>query len=167
MLREHVPGFSNCFISSIAPSLGVRETRRFKGIRVLTGDMLLDGVIGEDSIALGAYKIDIHSGTDRNTLFKTVKAPFGIPYGCLVSAEIDNLMLAGRCASMDAAALASARVMPQCMSMGEAAGLAASMALRDGILPKEVNVSELRALLLDRGVVLTTDQASALPVNEP
>ncbi len=167
MLREHVPGFANCFISSIAPSLGVRETRRFKGLRTLTGDMLLDGVIGEDSIALGAYKIDIHSGTDRNTLFKTVKAPFGIPYGCLVSAELDNLMLAGRCASMDAAALASARVMPQCMSMGEAAGLAAAMAVRDGVLPKEVNVSELRASLLDRGVVLTAEQASALPVNEP
>ena len=166
MLREHVPGFANCFISSIAPSLGVRETRRFKGLRTLTGDMLLDGVIGEDSIALGAYKIDIHSGTDRNTLFKTVKKPFGIPFGCLVSAEIDNLMLAGRCASMDAAALASARVMPQCMSMGEAAGAAAAMALEGGIPPREIDVQALRTTLLEHGVVLTVAQADTLPVNE-
>ena len=166
MLQEHVPGFADCFISSIAPTLGVRETRRFKGLVTLTGDMLLDGVVGEDSIALGAYKIDIHSGTDRNTVFKTVKKPFGIPYGILVSAEIDNLMFAGRCASMDAAALASARVMPQCMSMGEAAGLSAAMALQKGILPKDVDVSSLRTALLAKGAVLGVAQSDALPVNE-
>ena len=165
MLKENVPGFENCFISAIAPTLGVRETRRFKGISTLTGDMLLDGVIGDDSIALGAYKIDIHSGTDRNTLFKTVKEPFGIPYGCLVSAEIDNLMFAGRCASMDAAALASVRVMPQCMSMGQAAGLAASMALSENKLPREVDVQALRKLLLKQDAVLCREQIGKLPVN--
>ncbi len=166
MLREHVPGFENCFISSIAPSLGVRETRRFKGERVLTGDMLLDGEIPDDTIALGAYKIDIHSGTDRNTVFKTVKEPFGIPYGCLVSAEIENLMFAGRCASMDAASLASVRVMPQCMSMGQAAGTAAAMALEEGVLPKDIDVKALRQKLLADGAVLTMDQVNSLPVNE-
>ena len=165
MLKENVPGFENCFISAIAPTLGVRETRRFKGISTLTGDMLLDGVIGDDSIALGAYKIDIHSGTDRNTLFKTVKEPFGIPYGCLVSAEIDNLMFAGRCASMDAAALASVRVMPQCMSMGQAAGLAASMALSENRLPREVDIQVLRKLLLKQDAVLCREQIGKLPVN--
>ena len=70
MLRQYVPGFEHCFISSIAPSLGVRESRRFSGIRRLTADMLLDGIIPDDTIALGGYKIDIHSGTDRTTLFK-------------------------------------------------------------------------------------------------
>ncbi len=166
MLREYVPGFENCYVSNIAPTLGVRETRRFRGSRCLTGDMLLAGEIPADSIALGAYKIDIHSGTDRNTLFKTVTSPFGIPYGCLVSAEVENLMFAGRCASMDAAALASARVMPQCMSMGEAAGEAAAMALEQNILPRDVNTDTLRARLLSQGAVLTLEQAIVLPVNE-
>ena len=166
MLKENVPGFENCFVSSIAPTLGVRETRRFKGIRCLTGDMLLDGVIEDDTIALGAYKIDIHSGTDRNTVFKTVKEPFGIPYGTLVSAEIDNLMIAGRCASTDAAALASVRVMPQCMSMGHAAGLAAAMSLDANITPAEVDVKALREKLLSEGAVLTMEQVNSIPVNE-
>lgn len=165
MLREHVPGFENAFISAIAPSLGVRETRRFRGIRYLTGEMLLQGEIPEDSIGLGAYKIDIHSGTDRNTLFKTVTSPFGIPYGCLVSAEVDNLMLAGRCASMDAAALASVRVMPQCMAMGQAAGEAAAMAIEQGILPGAVDTNKLRRRLLAKGAVLTLAQSQSLPVN--
>lgn len=166
MLKNHVPGFENCYISSIAPSLGVRETRRFKGLSTLTGDMLLDGVIGDDTVALGAYKIDIHSGTDRNTVFKTVKEPFGIPYGCLVSAEIENLMFAGRCASTDAAALASVRVMPQCMSMGQAAGLAAAMALDGHVSPAGVEIKALRKKLLEQKAILTMDQVASAPVNE-
>ncbi len=166
VLKEHVPGFENAFISSIAPSLGVRETRRFKGICELTADMLLDGVINEDTIALGGYKIDIHSGTDRNTVFKTVKEPFGIPYGCMVSAEISNLMFAGRCASMDAGALAAVRVMPQCMSMGHAAGIAAAMALENRCTPAEVDVQALRKTLLEQKAVLTMNQVRTLPINE-
>ncbi len=166
VLKEHVPGFEKCFISAIAPSLGVRETRRFKGLSCLTGDMLLDGIIGEDTIALGAYKIDIHSGTDRNTVFKTVKEPFGIPYGIMVSPEISNLMFAGRCASMDAAALAAVRVMPQCMSMGHAAGLAAAMVLEQNIIPKQVDVKLLREKLLTQKAVLTMEQVNVLPINE-
>lgn len=158
MLKENVPGFENSFIAAIMPTLGVRETRRFKGIKCLKGDDLIDGVITDDAIALGAYKIDIHSGKDRSTLFKTVKKPFGIPYGILVSAEYDNLMIAGRCASMDAVALSSARVMPQCMSMGQAAGEAAAMALKQGILPKDVDVKALQKELRKTGAIFTEEQ---------
>lgn len=165
MLREHVPGFENCFISSISPTLGVRETRRFAGVRTLVEENLVNGEIPDDTIGLGGYKIDIHSGRDRTTIFKTVKEPFGIPYGSVVSAELDNLMIAGRCASMDAAALASVRVMPQCMCMGEAAGVGASMAVEAGIRPADVDVQALRRILLDNGAVLTMAQANTIPVN--
>ena len=158
MLRESVPGFENAFVATIMPTLGVRETRRFKGIKCLVEEDLLEGKIPEDSIALGAYKIDIHSGKDRSTLFKTVKKPFGIPYGILVSAEYDNLMFAGRCASMDAVALSSARVMPQCMSMGQAAGEAAAMALDAGIAPKDVDVKALQNELLKTGAIFKEEQ---------
>ncbi len=166
VLQQNVPGFESCFISSIAPTLGVRETRRFKGLTELTGSMLLEGCIPADTIALGGYKIDIHSGTDRNTVFKTVEEPFGIPYGCLVSAEVSNLMIAGRCASMDAAALAAVRVMPQCMSMGQAAGVAAVMAVNQKLLPARVDVQALREQLLAQGAVLTMEQVCSIPVNE-
>ena len=166
MLKTYVPGFENCFISSIAPNLGVRESRRFKGIRRLTADMLLDGEIPEDTIALGGYKIDIHSGKDRSTLFKTVREPFGIPFGCLVSDELDDLMFAGRCVSMDAPSLASVRVMPQCMSMGHAAGIAAAAAVEKGIKPRDTDVAALREALLKEKAVLTMEQVNTVPVNE-
>ena len=166
VLKSNVPGFENCFISSIAPTLGVRETRRFKGISYLTADKLLDGIIDDDTIALGGYKIDIHSGTDRNTVFKTVKEPFGIPYGCMVSSEISNLLFAGRCASMDAASLAAVRVMPQCMAMGQASGLAASIVLDEKIAPKNLDVKKLREALIEKGAIINMKQVETLPVNE-
>jgi len=165
VLRQSVPGFENCFLSSVAPTLGVRETRRFSGIRRLLADDLLSGSIPEDTIALGGYKIDVHSGTDRNTLFRSVNHPFGIPYGVLVSSEVENLMFAGRCVSMDAHSLASVRVMPQCMSMGQAAGLAASISLDDKILPKNVSVASLRKKLIERGAILTMEQVNATEIN--
>ncbi len=158
MLRENVPGFENCFVSAIAPTLGVRETRRFKGIRKLTADEICAGKIDDETIALGGYKIDIHSGTDRSTIFKAVKEPFGIPYGSLVSAEISNLMFAGRCVSCDNEVLAAIRVMPQCMNMGEAAGIGAAMAIEDKVDPCEVDVSKVRKALLDGGAILSMEQ---------
>ena len=115
---------------------------------------------------MGGYKIDIHSGTDRNTVFKTVEEPFGIPYGCMVSAELSNLMFAGRCASMDAAALAAVRVMPQCMSMGQAAGIAAAMALDENCAPAQVDVQKLRKTLLEQDAILTLEQVLTAPVNQ-
>ncbi len=158
VMRRYVPGFENCFISSVAPFIGVRETRRFKGVKCLTSDRVIAGEIPGDTIALGGYKIDVHSGKGRSTLFKTVKEPFGIPYGTLVSAEIDNLMFAGRCASFDKETLAAVRVMPQCMNMGEAAGVGASMAIEDGTTPADVDTDMLRAALRGNGAVLSKDE---------
>ena len=155
VLRDSVPGFENAFISHIAPFLGVRETRRFSGIERLIADEVLAGKINERTIALAGYKIDIHSGTDSTTVFRNVEKPFGIPYGSLVSSELDNLFLAGRCVSFDAPTLASVRVMPYCMAMGEAAGIAAALAIKDSILPKDVDVSVLRAELRRRGAILS------------
>lgn len=156
-LRENVPGFEECFISSIAPSLGVRETRRFAGIDRLTSDRVIAGEIRSDTIALGGYKIDVHSGKDRSTLFRTVREPFGIPYGSLVSADLSNLMFAGRCASFDKESLASVRVMPQCMNMGEAAGTGAALAVEDGVRPADVDVGKLRTILKKNGAILSMD----------
>jgi hypothetical protein len=165
VLQASVPGFEHSFISSIAPNLGVRETRRFKGIDRLCQQDVLEGRIDDRTICLGAYPIDIHSGTDSSTIFTRIREPYGIPYGALVSFECTNLMYAGRCISMDAPALASARVMPQCMSMGMAAGIAAAVSVRCGVSPKDVDVKVLRDLLLERGAIMTMDQVNSLPVN--
>lgn len=155
MFRQEVPGFENCYISSIAPNLGVRETRRFKGIRTIYGDDALNGDVPEDSICLSGYKIDIHNNTGNSTLFKTVNKPFGIPYGCLVSSELDNLMFAGRCISVDDQVIGSVRVMPCCMAMGQAAGISCCMAIDGNVKPADVDVSILRGKLRKQNAILS------------
>ena len=162
-LKKNVPGFEHSFLSQIQPFIGVRETRRVKGIRYLTESEALSGAIPGDSVALAGYKIDVHSGHDRTTLFKTVKKPFGIPYGVLVAKDADNLMLAGRCVSCDKNTLAAIRVMPQCMCMGEAAGVGACLSIDRKIAPKDVNPGEVRAVLSRNKAILREEEIRIHP----
>ena len=154
MFRKYVPGFARCYVSSIAPNLGVRETRRFKGIKTLTVEKALAAEVPEDTVCLSGYKIDIHKDCETATLFQTVDKPFGLPYGCLVSAEIDNLMFAGRCASVDESVIGSTRVMPCCMAMGQAAAVGAVLALDRHQAPANVNTDDIRAELIRQGAML-------------
>ena len=157
MLHEHVPGFENCYIAHIFPALGIRESRRFSGIRQLTESDVVNGVFNEETIGIGSYCVDIHAGDGLSTIFTKIPA-YGIPYGITVSDEIEGLMFAGRCASMDAVAMSSARVMPICMAIGEAAGVGAALAIKQGISPREVDVAQVRKTLLDAGAILSVNK---------
>lgn len=152
-LRKYVPGFENCYISNIYPSMGVRESRRFKGICELGEEQAVRGDIGPDTIGIGSYIIDIHMGDGSGTIVKKIP-PYGLPYGITVSEDIEGLMFAGRCAGMDAVVMSSARVMPICMAIGEGAGVGAALAVKYGISPRDVDVEEVRKILLDSNVLL-------------
>ena len=156
-LHQYVPGFEKCYISQIYPSLGIRESRRFSGIRQLTESDVVNGVFNEETIGIGSYCVDIHAGDGLSTIFTKIPA-YGIPYGITVSDEIEGLMFAGRCASMDAVAMSSARVMPICMAIGEAAGVGAALAIKQGISPREVDVAQVRKTLLDAGAILSVNR---------
>ncbi len=155
LLKKEVPGFSNCFISSITPTLGVRETRRFLGKKRLTINDAVQGLIPSDSIALGSYKIDVHSGLDDSTILTDLEGPYGIPLGCLISTEIDTLLFSGRHISMDALTLGSVRVMPTCMAIGEAAGVCAALAVERGVLPAQIPYKDVAALLKNDNAILS------------
>lgn len=157
-LRKYVPGFENCYISSIAPNIGIRETRRIKGLACVTLEQALDGEAPDDTVCLSGYTIDIHYNNSKGTLFRKLQKPFGGPYGCLVSTEIENLMFAGRCISVDDHVVGSARVMACCMAMGQAAGLASSMAVAEEIKPAEVDVRVLREKLLAQKAILSREE---------
>lgn len=152
-LRAYVPGFEHCYISQIYPAMGIRESRRFKGIKELTEEEVVRGDIGPDAIGIGSYIVDIHMGDGNGTIIKKIP-PYGLPYGITVSAEIEKLMFVGRCASMDAVVMSSARVMPICMAMGEGAGVGAALAVKQGISPADVDPKEIREILLRSNVLL-------------
>ena len=156
VLRRYVPGFENARLVRFYPFLGIRETRCFHGLETLTEEDLLAGRIHDTAVGLGAYIIDIHAGDGSGTICKKVK-PYGLPYGMTVSADISNLMFSGRCASMDAVAMSSCRVMPPLMAMAQGAGVGAALAVKQGIRPGQVDAQEVRAILRADGCQLEPD----------
>lgn len=133
--KNHVPGFENSFMSSYSPFTGLRDSRRIIGKFVITAEELMKGVRYEDTIAESSYPIDVHhaDGRQDNTLIRPAEGTFYIPYRSLVTNEIDNLAVIGRCFSADYVAHAALRVTICCMRMGEAVGYAARESIDSGI----------------------------------
>jgi hypothetical protein len=138
------------------PHIGVRESRRIKGEYVLTADDVLEGRNFDDSIARCGYPYDMHDPDGSGTKFKHIKnkGSYGIPYRILVPQGIDNLLVAGRCVSVTHEALASIRVMGPCMAMGQAAGTAVGICLKEGEPLRQVDIKQLRKQLQSDGVLL-------------
>lgn len=129
-LIARVPGFSKARLSAFAPQLGVRDTRRVKGDYVVTQGDLASGTEFPDTIAVGAYPIDVHKSDSEEIVF--VEFPedhhYNIPYRALLPESLRNVIAAGRGISATHEAFAALRVMPTAMAMGHAAGNAAAMA---------------------------------------
>lgn len=150
-LNKYVPGFETARLSLISPTLGIRETRHFRGVCRLTREEMYAEQTRAAAIAQSAYNIDIHSGVSDHIDLTPVMKPFGIPYGCLVPVTLDGLLLSGRTISVDTAIFASCRVMGPCIAVGEACGEAAALCLDKGIEPRAVDVKELRQRLRANG----------------
>ena len=111
-------------------TLGVRETRRLVGRYVLRGREAIECVPFPDTVAQGSYMIDIHDPQGkRKAIGGELKKPcYSIPYRCLLPRTVENLLVCGRCISVDHIAHASTRIQGTCILTGQAAGTAAAMA---------------------------------------
>ena len=148
LLRRTYPEFAHCAIASSAVSAGVREGRHLRGVYRLTGDDVMTGTDFPDTVAKCAHIIDIHDpGKTTQTIEKPPEAG-NIPYRTMISPDCSNLICAGRMISADSRAHASLRVQGTCMAIGQAAGIAAVMALGCGCPVGKVDPSELRKKLL-------------------
>jgi hypothetical protein len=160
-LREYVPGFERCYIISSASIIGVRETRRFQGEKTLTEQDILEAKVFDDwAVTKAHFNFDVHniSGSGLDVTGAQKKFPqnnwYTIPYGCFVPLKIDGLLLAGRNISGTHMALSNYRVMPICANMGQAAGVAASLCVKKGIVPRGLAIKDLQARLSSLGVTL-------------
>ncbi len=155
LLINEYPGFKNAFLASTAATIGIRETRRLIGEYILTGDDVRNGSKFEDAVVCCSAPIEDHNaGKNVDWHFLQTGDYYQIPYRSLLPKKMKNLLVAGRCLSATHDGQASARNSAQCMAMGEAAGVAASMALSKGLLPGELDNSELRRTLLTQGIIL-------------
>ncbi|MFB5761243.1 FAD-dependent oxidoreductase [Paenibacillus medicaginis] len=158
--RRYVSGFERAHMVASGEQLGIRETRRIEGDYILTVDDFLAARSFPDDIARNAYYIDIHLANSKSEMTFNHLPPgvsHGVPYRIMLPVGIDNLWVAGRCVSSDRAVQGSLRVMPNCFSMGQAAGTAAALALRDGSGSRGISVAELQQRLLEQDVWLGED----------
>ena len=155
-LKENSNAFTESALISVAVNIGVRESRKLKGVHILTGDELINCTRFEDSIALGNYDIDIHSPTGTGTSHRYFKNGefYTIPYRSLLPKEYDNLLVAGRSISATHEAQASVRIMPICCCLGEAAGTAIAIAHNTTKNVHTVDIKALQKKLTENGAVL-------------
>ena len=159
-LRKHAPGFQKAYLSGMPAVIGVRETRRIRGVETLAVEDLIAGKNWPGAVVRGvSFPIDIHNPagigqaqgvSDAHPLGKDpVVKPYEIPYGCLVPQSIDGLLMAGRCISGTHEAMASYRVQVISMGIGAAAGTAGAEASSQGIEPREVDVARIQKVVFE------------------
>ena len=157
-----VPGFEKSYIVDLPPQLGIRETRRVIGGYQLSGEDVLSCASFEDSIGVNGWPMEVHVAGDVIFKFPPIPASRGfneLPYRMLLPKGIDNLLIAGRCASMTHDGQSAARVSGACFAMGEAAGLAAALALSGNTFPRDIAVDRLQLALRQADAFIGRDQA--------
>lgn len=155
-LKNNSEAFKNSTIISIASHIGVRESRKLKGVYILTAEDLTNFVNFEDTIALGNYGIDIHnpSGTGTTQYHLNDGEFYRIPYRSLLPKEYDNMLVAGRCLSATHEAHSAVRVMPICACMGEAAGIAVAVAHETKANTHTVDIKTVQSKLKEKGAAI-------------
>ncbi|MCR4412117.1 MAG: FAD-dependent oxidoreductase [Thermoguttaceae bacterium] len=152
-VMRRIPGLENVRLVQTAGAIGVREARHLAGRYTLVLDDLRAGRRFDDAVTFGAFGVDIHDvKPGEKSAHGTRIRPYDIPYRCLLPASIRGLLFAGRCISGTHEAHASYRVTGTCMAMGQAAGLAAAMAVRERKSPGEIEGRAVRRALEARGV---------------
>ena len=156
LFQAKVPAMKNARLRSIGSHIGIRESRRVIGENYIGLEAFENCNKYSDAIAKVRYPVDIHNpngtGTDLRSLPKGEW--YEIPYGCIVAKGIDNLLIGGRPISVDHALHSSMRVMPPACSIGQAAGVAAAMAIAERKLPGELNGCDVRQALVRFGADL-------------
>ncbi|MBQ2810089.1 MAG: FAD-dependent oxidoreductase [Clostridia bacterium] len=150
-LREYVPGYENCWLMSSASLIGVRETRHFEGMESLSKNDILEAKYYDNWVVRrGWFNFDVHNLTGAS-LDKTgvqhgwkQNKEYTIPYGCLLPKGVEGLLLSGRNISGSHLAHSNFRIMSVCIAIGEAAGVAAALSVKQNVKLSQVDVKEIQ-----------------------
>jgi hypothetical protein len=161
--REQMPGCSEAEVEQMGFALGIRESRRIRGLKTLDAQMVVKAVKQPDAIGHGFWMIDIHDprGTGHTTwvdqkaeMMPPAGDSYHIPLGMCLNATMPNLAVVGRCASSTHEGLASVRLQSHCMVMGQGIGTCAALALGAGVDMAKLDIRKLQAQLRQDGVYL-------------
>ena len=147
--EKNIPGLETCHLMRVGAHVGVRDTRRLVGEYILTLD---DALHAPDFPDIVARKF---GAIDANQLFiGPMHSGFGYPYRSLLPRSIENLLVAGRCASATFLGHAAGKSMGNMMELGQAAGVAAALCSAQNVTPRVLDVSKLQNILIEMGVHL-------------
>ena len=146
----------------VSPKAGRRESRRFVGDHVLTQTEIEEGTTPDDAVGFGGYALDIHnpsgsSGTQVDIVFCSIPPLYSIPYRCLCSRNVPNLLFSSRLISTSHLAHGTTRLQRTLGTVGQAAGMAAALCVRYGCTPRQVyqdHLEELQQSLLKHDATL-------------
>ena len=142
-------------IMAVAPAVAPREGRRIVGRSVMNVDDYYNGKVFEDSVCYSYWFVDIHrEGQAAYIKYITHDKTPTIRLSSMISKDIDNLMMAGRCVSSDRETNSSLRVKASCMAMGQAAGTAAAIAVREGVDAARVPADMVKQALDESGAII-------------
>ncbi len=136
------------------PETGFRESFRIEGETIVSVNDYTSGRVFEDAICNAFYPVDLH--TKQGVKPKPLKPGTvpTIPLRALIPKGSRNIIVAGRCVSSDRLANSGLRVQASCMAMGQAAGVAATLAAQSGTTPLKVPLTEIHSLLAEHGAIL-------------
>jgi hypothetical protein len=144
--REQLAGCENSWVNDTGVQVGVRQTRQGAGITTLRNADVVAGSKFTDGVARSPWPIELHTGS-RPRVEWLYNDWYEVPYGCFVPERGEGLLFGGRCLSAEHEAVASARVTAQCFSYGQALGVAAGLAMQDGLQPRELPGQAVRERL--------------------
>ncbi|MGB3071957.1 MAG: FAD-dependent oxidoreductase, partial [Ottowia sp.] len=166
-LRRDVPGFEAAYLLDTPPQIGVRETRRVLGDYQLSEEDVLSCASFGDTVGVNGWMVEEHiagnvsfrwpHGTGTPEGQAACRGFNHLPWRMLLPRGQDNLLVAGRCASMTHGGQSAARVSGGCFVMGQAAGTGAAMALAQGVAPRRIDTAKLQEQLLSAGAFLGLD----------
>ncbi|WP_138754141.1 FAD-dependent oxidoreductase [Paenibacillus sinopodophylli] len=143
----------NHILSHVPGQVGVRETNQIEGRYTLTEDDLTSGRRFEDVVAQTNYEIDIHNPTGGANTDERKLEGYDIPYRCMLPEHVEGLIVAGRSISASHVAMSSMRVQATCYALGQAAGIAATIAISDNVPVADISIPQLHEKLAVQGVV--------------
>ncbi len=151
-LKKEIPGFQEAYLLRTPSRLGVRETRHILGEYLLTKEDVIQRKMFEDSIAVASFPIDIHSPSgDGLTFYEQERSKsYEIPLRVMIPKEVEGLIVTGRCVSATHEANASLRVSASVMALGEAAGILASLTIKEKKRVRNVNYQQVQSILRER-----------------